>query len=180
MTIPCVFDGPDLDDVAALSGCSIEEVVAQLTAQPLTAAVMGFSPGFAYLEGLPAALARVPRRERPRPAVPAGSVALANGHAAVYPTASPGGWHLVGRTRYPLFSATEPPYAALALGDRIHFGVAAVGDSVVPTGSGPARLVAARGGPVRARGDVTGPARRPPRRRPARCRRSGSPGRGAG
>jgi biotin-dependent carboxylase-like uncharacterized protein len=132
VTIPCVFDGPDLDEVAALSGCSIEEVVAQLTAQPLTVAVMGFSPGFAYLEGLPAALARVPRRERPRPAVPAGSVALANGHAAVYPTASPGGWHLVGRTGYPLFSATEPPYAALALGDRIHFGLAAVGDSVVP------------------------------------------------
>ncbi len=133
VSVPCVFGGPDLDDVAALGGCSPEEVVAQLTAQPLTVAVMGFAPGFAYLEGLPAALARVPRRDRPRAAVPAGSVALANGHAAVYPTASPGGWHLVGRTGFPLFSATVPPYAALALGDRVHFGVAAAGDPAAPS-----------------------------------------------
>ena len=60
---------------------------------------MGFSPGFAYLEGLPEPAAGACRAaDRPRPAVPAGSVALANGHAAVYPTASPGGWQLVGRT----------------------------------------------------------------------------------
>jgi KipI family sensor histidine kinase inhibitor len=137
VTIPCAFDGPDLDEVAALSRCSPEEVVRYLTAQPLTVAVMGFSPGFAYLEGLPAALDRVPRRDRPRPAVPAGSVALANGHAAVYPTASPGGWHLVGRTGFPLFSATEPPYATLALGDRVHFRLSAAGDSTAPPVSDP-------------------------------------------
>jgi KipI family sensor histidine kinase inhibitor len=137
VTIPCAFDGPDLAEVAALSRCSPEEVVTHLTARPLTVAVMGFSPGFAYLEGLPAALARVPRRDRPRPAVPAGSVALANGHAAVYPTASPGGWHLVGRTGFALFSATEPPYAALAPGDRVHFRPAAAGDPTAPPVSDP-------------------------------------------
>ncbi len=130
VSVPCVFDGPDLDEVAARSGCSPDEVVTHLTAQPLTVAVMGFSPGFAYLEGVPAALARVPRRDRPRPAVPAGSVALANGHAAVYPTATPGGWQLVGRTGLPLFSVTEPPYAVLAPGDRVHFRRAAADDPV--------------------------------------------------
>ena len=91
---------------------------------------MGFSPGFAYLDGPPGPLRRVPRRDRPRPVVPAGSVALANGHAAVYPTASPGGWHLVGRTGFPLFSVDEPPYAALAPGDRVHFTVAGRGRPV--------------------------------------------------
>jgi biotin-dependent carboxylase-like uncharacterized protein len=109
-------------------------VVALLTAQPLSVAVVGFSPGFAYLEGLPAALRSVPRRAQPRPLVPAGAVALANGHAAVYPTASPGGWHLIGRTGVPLFTLT-PPYAVLAPGDQVRFTVAGEGDAGEPTPS---------------------------------------------
>ena len=132
VTVPCRFDGLDLEEVAALAGYRPEDVVAQLTAEPLTASVMGFSPGFAYLEGLPSPLDSVPRRPRPRPVVPAGSVAIANGHAAVYPTASPGGWHLVGRTGFPFFSAQAPPYAALAPGDRVRFTVAGAIDSVEP------------------------------------------------
>ncbi len=64
--------------------------------------------------------------------MPAGSVAIANGHAAVYPTASPGGWHLVGRTGFPLFSAARAPYAFLAPGDRVRFTVAGAGDPVEP------------------------------------------------
>ena len=132
LTVPCRFDGPDLAEVAALAGCRPDEVAALLTAQPLTAAVMGFSPGFAYLEGLPSPLARVPRRPRPRPVVPAGSVAIANGHAAVYPTASPGGWHLVGRTGVALFSPEHPPYAVLAPGDSVRFTVAGVDEVVEP------------------------------------------------
>jgi biotin-dependent carboxylase-like uncharacterized protein len=63
----------------------------------------------------------VPRRPRPRPAVPAGSVALANGYAAVYPTASPGGWQLIGRTDLPLFTPLVAPFARLAAGDRVRF-----------------------------------------------------------
>lgn len=132
VTVPCRFDGPDLEEVAGLTGRRPDDVVALLTAGPLTATVLGFSPGFAYLEGLPSPLDRVPRRARPRPVVPAGSVAIANGHAAVYPTASPGGWHLVGRTGYPLFSAQAPPYAALAPGDRVRLSVAGAGERVEP------------------------------------------------
>jgi biotin-dependent carboxylase-like uncharacterized protein len=132
VTVPCRFDGPDLDEVAALAGVGPDEVVRLLTAQPLTAAVVGFSPGFAYLEGLPAPLRRVPRRSRPRPVVPAGSVAIANAHAAVYPTASPGGWHLVGRTGFALFTAERSPYAVLAPGDRVQFTVAPESDPAVP------------------------------------------------
>jgi KipI family sensor histidine kinase inhibitor len=131
-TVPCRFDGPDLEEVAALAGCRPDDVAAQLIAGPLTAAVVGFSPGFAYLEGLPSPLDSVPRRPRPRPVVPAGSVAIANGHAAVYPTASPGGWHLIGRTGFPFFSAQAPPYAALAPGDQVRFTVAGAGERIEP------------------------------------------------
>ena len=101
LTVPCAFDGPDLAEVAAAAGCAPSEVVRLLTEGPLSVAVMGFAPGFAYLDGLPEPLRGVPRRATPRPVVPAGSVALANGYAAVYPTASPGGWQLVGRTGTP-------------------------------------------------------------------------------
>ncbi len=132
-TIPCAFDGPDLVHVAEHLGCAPGAVVDLLTDQPLSVAVMGFSPGFAYLDGLPDALRAVPRRESPRPVVPAGSVALANGHAAVYPVSSPGGWQLVGRTGFPLFSLAGPPYASLSPGDVVHFCVAGGDDPLEPT-----------------------------------------------
>jgi len=119
--IACVFDGPDLFEVAERAGCRVSEVVDRLTAVILTVAVVGFSPGFAYLEGLPDELASIPRRARPRPVVPAGSVALAGGHAAVYPSASPGGWQLIGRTSESFFDPWRPPYARLAPGDRVRF-----------------------------------------------------------
>jgi KipI family sensor histidine kinase inhibitor len=132
LTVPCAFDGPDLAEVAARAGCSAADVVTMLTEEPLTVGVVGFSPGFAYLDGLAAPLRAVPRRDRPRAAVAAGSVALANGHAAVYPTASPGGWRLVGRTGVPFFSLEGPPYAALAPGDRVRFTVAGPGEVTAP------------------------------------------------
>jgi KipI family sensor histidine kinase inhibitor len=145
VTIPCAFDGPDLAEVAALAGRSGDEVVALLTSVTLTVSVVGFSPGFAYLDGLPAPLRTVPRRDRPRPVVPAGSVALANGHAAVYPTPSPGGWQLVGRTGFPLFSLDGPPYAALAPGDRVRFAPAGAGDPLEPRPDAPAAWSAPHG-----------------------------------
>jgi KipI family sensor histidine kinase inhibitor len=121
LEIPCSFDGPDLAEVAEAAGFTVASVIEMLTTATLTVEMVGFSPGFAYLAGLPAALADLPRRAQPRPAVPAGSVALANGYAAVYPTASPGGWQLVGHTDLPLFNPLAPPYARLAPGHRVRF-----------------------------------------------------------
>ena len=132
LTVRCAFDGPDLAEVAAVAGRSPAEVVGLLTERSLTVAVMGFAPGFAYLDGLPEPLRGVPRRPTPRPVVPAGSVALANGYAAVYPTASPGGWQLIGRTATSFFSATTPPYAALAPGDEVQLVEEALDDVAGP------------------------------------------------
>ena len=145
--------------------------------QPLTVAVVGFSPGFAYLDGLPDAAARAcPRRDRPRPAVPAGSVALANGHAAVYPTASPGGWQLVGRTGVPLFSPTRPPTPRWRRATGCSFTVAGAGEPVEPAPvAAPAWSPPAGARPVL---EVVAPGLRAvrPGRRPARRgRRRASP-----
>lgn len=118
--LPVVLDGEDLPDVARLWGCTAAEVVATLTSTTFTSAFCGFAPGFSYLSGLPADRA-VPRLPSPRPRVPAGSVALAGEWAGVYPTASPGGWRLVGRTDVVLWDADREPPALLAPGTRVRF-----------------------------------------------------------
>lgn len=112
--------GPDLPAVAAALGRSEEDVVALHSGAAYVVGAVGFSPGFPYLLGLPAAL-HLPRRATPRPRVPAGSVAIAAGQAGVYPQATPGGWHLIGRTAEELFSLERDPPALLAVGDRVRF-----------------------------------------------------------
>ena len=107
--VPTVFDGADLPEVADAVGARVEEVVETLAAATLVVATLGFSPGFAYLAGLPAPLDSLGRRATPRPTVPPGSVALAAGFAAVYPQATPGGWHLVGRSALPCSTPQPPP-----------------------------------------------------------------------
>ncbi len=132
VSIPTLFDGPDLDEVAAWAGGTASSVIERLTARVLTVEAVGFSPGFAYLAGLPEEMAAVPRRSSPRPVVPAGSVAVAGGYAAVYPSPSPGGWQLLGRTEEALFSPLDPPYARLAPGDRVQFTVSPETDLAPP------------------------------------------------
>jgi len=118
--IPTVYDGADLEDVAAVWGCSVAEVVDRHTATEFTAGFCGFAPGFAYLAGLPADWA-VPRLAEPRSRVPAGAVGLADTWCGVYPTASPGGWRLVGRTDVTLWDVTREPPALLTPGTRARF-----------------------------------------------------------
>ncbi|AEE44984.1 5-oxoprolinase subunit B family protein [Cellulomonas fimi] len=115
-----VYDGEDLAEVAALTGLTPEEVVRRHTAATYTVAFGGFMPGFAYLVGLDPAL-RVPRRDSPRPRVPAGAVAVADEFTAVYPTATPGGWRLLGRCDAVLFDVARTPPALLVPGRRVRF-----------------------------------------------------------
>ena len=116
--LPVVFDGPDLDDVASLTGLAVPQLVGELTAAELTVAFGGFAPGFGYLTGLPERL-HVPRRSTPRTRVPPGSVGLAGPFAGAYPRASPGGWQLVGRTDAVLFDVDRDPPALLRPGTRV-------------------------------------------------------------
>jgi KipI family sensor histidine kinase inhibitor len=115
LDIPVLFDGPDLPFVASLWGV---DVVERLCTTQLRVAFCGFSPGFAYLTGLPSSLA-VPRLDSPRSRVPAGSVGLAGPYVGIYPTASPGGWRLVGRTDLVLFDTDRDPPALLTPGTRV-------------------------------------------------------------
>jgi KipI family sensor histidine kinase inhibitor len=116
--VSVTYDGDDLADVADRWGTDAEGVAARLGGTELVSAFCGFAPGFAYLSGLPAALA-VPRLDAPRARVPAGSVAVADRWCGVYPTASPGGWRLVGTTDAVLWDPGRDSPALLAPGTRV-------------------------------------------------------------
>ncbi|HEX2314441.1 MAG TPA: 5-oxoprolinase subunit PxpB [Thermomonospora sp.] len=118
--IPVVYDGADVGEVAELTGLPPQEVVRRHAAGSYVVAYLGFSPGFGYLTGLDPAL-HVPRRATPRTSVPAGSVAIAGPYAAVYPSASPGGWRLLGRTEAVLWDVDRDPPALLEPGTRVRF-----------------------------------------------------------
>jgi KipI family sensor histidine kinase inhibitor len=118
--IPVRYDGPDLGEVAELTELSRDEVIERHAGAEYLVGWLGFSPGFGYLTGLDPAL-HVPRRPSPRTSVPAGSVAIAGPLAAVYPSASPGGWRLLGRTAAQLWDAGREPPAALSPGQRVRF-----------------------------------------------------------
>jgi len=118
--VPVVYDGPDLALVAEMWGTDTAGVVARHSEIEYVAAFCGFAPGFAYLSGLPAELA-VPRLDSPRPRVLPGSVGLAGSWCGVYPTASPGGWRLLGRTDATLWDPTRDRPALLAPGTRVVF-----------------------------------------------------------
>ena len=118
--IPVVYDGPDLADVASLTGLTEAEVVAAHTGTPWRVAFGGFAPGFGYLVGGDPRL-RVPRRDRPRTSVPAGAVGLAGEFSGIYPRSSPGGWQLIGRTEVPLWDLDRDPPALLRRGAEVRF-----------------------------------------------------------
>jgi KipI family sensor histidine kinase inhibitor len=118
--VPVRYDGPDLGEVAAAVGISTDEVIARHLAREYRVVLLGFVPGFAYLAELDPTLV-LPRRPAPRTRVPAGSVAIAGAQTGIYPSATPGGWHLIGSTPAELFVPDRDPPNLLAVGDRVRF-----------------------------------------------------------
>ncbi len=122
-SFPVCYDpeyAPDLDDVARATNLTTQEVIETHLKQFYDVFMLGFLPGFAFMGMLDDKL-RLPRRDEPRTAVPQGSVAIADQLTAIYPSVSPGGWHLIGQTPVRLFDATENRSALLKAGDRVGF-----------------------------------------------------------
>lgn len=118
VALPTTYDGPDLADTAQLLGLTADELVEKHTATAFTVAFCGFSPGFAYCTGLGL---DVPRLDSPRTRVAPGSVGLAGEFTGVYPTASPGGWRIIGRTEVNLWDTRRDEPALLTPGTTVRF-----------------------------------------------------------
>lgn len=121
--IPVCYDaecGPDLMDVAQNAQLSMSEVIRLHASAHYTVSFLGFTGGFAYLSGMPMALS-MPRLATPRRAVAAGSVGIAGGQTGIYPTVTPGGWRLIGRTPLRMFDPQRSQPSLLMPGDRVRF-----------------------------------------------------------
>jgi inhibitor of KinA len=123
--IPVAYDGPDMEAVSTALGLSATEIVTIHTRPIYRVFLVGFVPGWGYLGPLPEEL-ELPRRQVPRTKVPAGSVAVAGRQTGIYPLATPGGWHLIGRTSVRLFLPDSDPPCLFRSGDRVKFFAANV------------------------------------------------------
>ncbi|MBU6305241.1 MAG: carboxyltransferase domain-containing protein [Betaproteobacteria bacterium] len=111
---------PDLDRVAQLTGLATTEVVRLHQEGRYLAELIGFMPGFAYMSGVDPRLC-VPRLPQPRHVVPVGALAITGNQSAIYPTATPGGWNLIGRCPIRLFNPVLNPPCLIQLGDQVQF-----------------------------------------------------------
>ena len=123
VSIPVCYDAslaPDLITLSAQLSLTPDELVSLHHRKPYSVYMLGFLPGFAYM-GILDARITAPRHQRPRPRVPAGSVAIAAQQTGIYPTDSPGGWQLIGRTPIRMFNPLEPNPCFLQPGDEVTF-----------------------------------------------------------
>lgn len=121
--VPVCYDaefGPDLPDVAAHAGLPIDEVIRLHAGATYRVCFLGFTAGFTYLGGMPEVL-HTPRLATPRRAVTSGSVGIAGAQTGIYPTETPGGWRLIGRTPLRMFDPLALPPTRLQAGDWVRF-----------------------------------------------------------
>jgi len=123
VSVPVCYDaefGPDLMDLAKHANLSPEEVVRLHSSASYLVYFLGFSPGFAYMGGLPEKL-HMPRLATPRGHVDGGTVGIAGSQTGIYPVDSAGGWRLIGRTPWRMFDPRADPPTRLQPGDTVRF-----------------------------------------------------------
>ncbi len=123
ITLPCYYDpsvAPDLLRLAEEKQLSIDEVIQIHSNTEYTVCSTGFAPGFAYLSKVDQRIA-TPRLSTPRSRIPAGSVGIADQQTAVYPSASPAGWNIIGNCPLTLFDINATPISPFTIGDKVKF-----------------------------------------------------------
>ena len=121
--IPTVYGGefgPDLGFVASHNNLSEDEVVSIHSGTDYLVYMLGFIPGFTYLGGMDPRIA-TPRLSSPRTLIPAGSVGIAGEQTGTYPSDSPGGWQIIGRTPVTMYDMSKEQAALLSAGDYVRY-----------------------------------------------------------
>jgi inhibitor of KinA len=110
----------DLDFVAAQNNLTKEKAVEIFTAETYRVFMLGFMPAFPYMGEVDRRIA-APRRPTPRLNVPRGSVGIAGRQTGIYPFESPGGWQIIGKTDFELFTPQNDQPCTLNPGDLVIF-----------------------------------------------------------
>ena len=121
--VPTVYGGefgPDLSFVASHNHLSEDEVIAIHSGTDYLVYMLGFIPGFTYLGGMDSRIA-TPRLSSPRTLIPAGSVGIAGEQTGTYPSDSPGGWQIIGRTPVTMYDMSKAQVALLNAGDYVRY-----------------------------------------------------------
>lgn len=123
LELPVCYDpslGPDQAALCKEKGFSTEMLVHLHAGAEYKVYMIGFLPGFAYMGTVDDRIV-IPRKREPVPHIPAGSVGIAGLQTGIYPVASPGGWHIIGRTPVTLFDPASEDPVYFRAGDRVRF-----------------------------------------------------------
>lgn len=121
--IPVCYDeefSPDIESVEKITGLSRDEIINIHTSRDYPIYMLGFLPGFAYLGGMDERIA-APRLETPRVKIPRGSVGIGGSQTGIYPSDSPGGWRLIGKTPVRVYDSRKENPILYRAGDYIRF-----------------------------------------------------------
>lgn len=118
--VEVVYDGPDLAEVARLTGQTPDEVIAAHMAGDYRVAMYGFAPGYAYLSGVPEAI-RLPRKETALRDIRAGSVIIAAGQCIVTTLTMPTGWWIIGHSDTAILDPGSTRPFLFDVGDHVQF-----------------------------------------------------------
>jgi inhibitor of KinA len=119
--VPVCYElGLDWEELEFHTGLEKDEIIRMYTEQNYTVAMMGFIPGFLYLQGLNPRIS-CPRKSEPRAKVPKGAVGIGGNQAGIYSLESPGGWQIIGRTPLSFFKPKKDPPVTVELGDKVIF-----------------------------------------------------------
>ncbi len=110
----------DIKHIAASANISVDEVISIHSSVTYDVYAIGFAPGFAYLGNVDKRIA-MPRKETPRKKIRQGSLGIADQQTAIYPSDSPGGWQIVGRTPLSMIDYTEEKLTQFEVGDQVKF-----------------------------------------------------------
>ena len=121
--IPVVYGGifgPDIDYVLEYTKLSLDQLISIHSSIEYYVYMIGFSPGFQYLGGMDKRL-YCPRLETPRINIQKGSVGIAGKQTGIYPSESPGGWRIIGRSPIELFNINNESPALISSRTYVKF-----------------------------------------------------------
>ena len=119
--VPVCYDPelcPDLLEVARLTDQSVEAVIAAHLRSEMRVEMYGFSPGYAYLRGLPQRI-HLPRKPAAVRDIPKGSIIISGAQSLITTLTMPTGWWVIGRSWFDVIESETPDPFVFKVGDRV-------------------------------------------------------------